>query len=518
MNKSLLVFILIAIAPIAGCGGEADTASPKETGDTAAEASAEQAAGTGGSQDDADVLPTDTKFTIPFEQLWQPWIGDLPGMIERRVIRVVVPYGGYQFYYDAGAPKGAVYDLLKQFENYLNQELGRRNIRVYVAVIPLSRDQLFPALLNGNADLIAADITETERRGQLADFTSPLLTDIDEIVVTGPKTPPLESLDDLSGREIFVRASSSYHEHLMQLVDEFIERGVEPPEIVLADELLETHDILEMLDAGLVDITIVDDYKADFWTTVYGNITLHPELAIHRDGQTSWAFRKESPEFAEMLAGFMRRYGKGTLVGNDTYSRYLADADRVRCAATVLNSDTLAELETAFRSSADAFDFDWLMLAAQAFQESRFQHGRRSPAGAVGVMQIKPSTAADRNVGISDVSSIDDNVRAGAKYMRFLIDRYFSDDDIDELNRWFFGLAAYNAGPARVARLRRETAAEGKDPNLWFDNVEIVAGRRIGRETVSYVSSVFKYFIGYHLMEERARALQREFPAIIGGC
>jgi len=512
MIRLLLVIIVLSVVPLSGCGGGTDSpdAGDPASGDVARDA--------GNAASPPDPLPTDTNFTIPFDQLWQPCIGDLPGMIERRVIRVVVPYGGYQFYYDAGAVKGAVYDLLKRFEAYLNQELGRKNIRVYVAVIPLSRDQLFPALLNGNADLIAADITETERRDHLADFTSPLLTGIDEIIVTGPKAPKLESLDDLSGRDVFLRASSSYHEHMLELVDEFIARGIEPPNIVLADELLETHDILEMLDAGLVDITVVDDYKADFWTTVYENITLHPELAIHRNGQTSWAFRKESPEFAEMLAGFMRRYGKGTLVGNDTYSRYLADADRVRCAATLLNGDTLNELEAAFRSSAEEFDFDWLMLAAQAFQESRFRHNRKSPAGAVGIMQIKPSTAADRNVGITDISSIDNNVRAGAKYMRFLIDRYFSDDQIDELNQWFFGLAAYNAGPARVAKLRREAASEGKDPNRWFDNVEIIAGRRIGRETVNYVSSIYKYFIGYHLMEERAQTLQREFPGVIGGC
>jgi len=512
MIRLLSVIIVLSVMLLAACGGGNDAPDAGEP--AATDAPGEM----GNAAEPTDPLPTDTNFTIPFDRLWQPWIGDLPGMIERRVIRVVVPYGGYQFYYDAGAPKGAVYDLLKQFEAYLNQELGRKNIRVYVAVIPLSRDQLFPALLNGNADLIAADITETERRANLADFTSPLLTDIDEIIVTGPKAPRLESLDELSGRDVFLRASSSYHEHMLELVDDFIARGVEPPNIVLADELLETHDILEMLDAGLVDITVVDDYKADFWTTVYENITLHPDLAIHRNGQTSWAFRKESPEFAEMLAGFMRRYGKGTLVGNDTYSRYLADADRVRCAATVLNDDTLKELEAAFRSSAEEFDFDWLMLAAQAFQESRFRHGRKSPAGAVGVMQIKPSTAGDRNVGIADISSIDNNVRAGAKYMRFLIDRYFADDGIDELNRWFFGLAAYNAGPARVARLRREAASEGKDANRWFDNVEIIAGRRIGRETVAYVSSIYKYFIGYHLLEARAEAMQREFPAVIGGC
>ncbi len=457
-------------------------------------------------------------FRQPFERLWAPWTGDLPGMIERRVIRVVVPFGGYQFYYDGGAPKGAVFDLLKQFENHLNKELGRKNIRIHVAVIPMSRDQLFPALLNGNADLIAADLTETDSRAYMVDFTRPLLTDIDEIVVTGPAAPDLETLDDLAGREVFVRASSSYFEHLAALIPEFFARNLEPPIIVAADELLETHDILEMLNAGLVDVTIVDDYKAEFWSTVFPDIRIYPDLKIHEDGQTSWAYRKESPEFAAMLNGFMRRYGKGTLVGNDTYSRYLSNAERVSCASTYDNDPNLDELESAFRESAAEFDLDWLMLAAQGFQESRFHHGRRSPAGAVGIMQIKPSTAADRNVGIPDISSIQNNVRAGAKYMRFLIDRYFADTGMNGINQWLFGLAAYNAGPARVRRLRAEAEQEGRDPNLWFDNVEIVAGRRIGRETVTYVSNIYKYFVGYHLIESQTADFRQRFGSTLRRC
>ncbi len=456
-------------------------------------------------------------FALPFEQLWKPWTGDLPGMVERRVVRVVVPYGGYQFYYDQGVPKGAVYELLKKLETHLNEQLGRRNIRVHVATIPVSRHLLIPALLGGNADLVAADLTETEQRNLLADFTRPLLTDIDEIVVSGPASAPLASLDDLAGREIFVRASSSYHEHLIQLVVDFRQRGMEPPKIVLADELLEAHDILEMVNAGLVDLTVVDDYKAEFWSSVFTDLTLHRELAVHADGQVSWAYRKDSPEFAALLTSFMRKFGKGTLVGNDTYARYLSNAERVHCAPRGRDETRALELEAAFQKSAEEFDFDWLMIAAQAFQESRFRQSRRSPAGAVGVMQIKPSTAADRNVGIPDISTIDDNVRAGSKYLRFVIDRYFSGDDMDELNRWFFGLAAYNAGPARINRLRREAAAEGYDRNLWFNNVEIIAGRRIGRETVTYVSNIYKYFVGYHLLQEREQE-RAKFDHVLNGC
>ena len=467
---------------------------------------------------DAQETLRDEAFTVPFEQLWDPWTGDLDGMVERRVIRAVVPFGGYQFYYDDGEPKGAVWEMLKRLEDHLNERLGRRNIRVHVAVIPMSRDQLFPALLNGNADLIAADLTETESRGQLVDFTRPLLTDINEIVVTGPGAFPLSEMDELAGMPIFVRPSSSYYEHLLQLGRDFRERGLEPPQILAASELLESHDVLEMVNSGLVAATVIDDYKAEFWSAVFPNITLHRDLVVNSGGQTSWAFRQGSPELAELLRGFMRKYGKGTLVGNDTYARYLAGVEQIRCADGRRMSANMEELASAFRRSASEFDFDWLMLAAQGFQESKFRQSRKSPAGAVGIMQIKPSTAADKNVNIPDISTIENNIRAGSKYLRFIIDRYFADSGMDELNQWLFGLAAYNAGPARVTRLRNEARKEGLDPNRWLDNVEIVAGRRIGRETVTYVSNIYKYYVGYQLAAERVQLVEQNFGDVLTDC
>ncbi len=457
-------------------------------------------------------------FTLPFDRLWEPWTGDLDGMVERRVVRAVVPYGGYQFYYDDGAPKGAVWEMLKRLEGHLNEELGRRNIRVHVAVIPMSREQLLPALLAGNADLVAADLTETESRDQLVDFTRPLLTDIDEIVVTGPASGPLTVLDDLAGKPVFVRVSSSYYEHLLALGLDFRERGLEPPAVVAASELLEAHDILEMVNSGLVAATVVDDYKAEFWNEVFPELTLHRDLVVHSGGRTSWAFRKNSPEFSSLMQGFMRKHGKGTLIGNDTYARYLSQVQQIRCTDGRRLSANTAELASAFQASGEEFGFDWLMLAAQGFQESRFRQNRRSPAGAVGIMQIKPSTAADKNVNIPDITTMDNNIRAGAKYMRFITDRYFADSGMDELNRWLFALAAYNAGPARVTRLRNEARKEGKDPNLWFDNVEIIASRRIGRETVTYVSSIFKYYIGYQLVADRVSMIEEDFGDVLSDC
>ncbi|MEJ2298392.1 MAG: transglycosylase SLT domain-containing protein [Woeseiaceae bacterium] len=142
------------------------------------------------------------------------------------------------------------------------------------------------------------------------------------------------------------------------------------------------------------------------------------------------------------------------------------------------------------------------------------RHDTRSSTGAVGSLQIKPATAADPNVGIPDIASPEDNIHAGAKYLRFLIDRYFIDDQ-DRLQRWLFGLAAYNAGPARVARLRNIAANEGYDPDRWFNNVEIIAARQIGAETVGYVSNVYKYYVGYKLFDTRMRRhADRHGPAL----
>jgi membrane-bound lytic murein transglycosylase MltF len=400
----------------------------------------------------------------------------------------VVPFGGYQFYYVDGLPKGATYDLLQRLESYINKELGRRNIKVYVVVIPVSRDELIPAMLNGHADLVAGDLTITPERSALVSFARPMLRDIDEVIVTGPGAPPIESLDDLAEQEIVVRESSSYFEHLQPLIADFESRGLKA------------------------------DYKAEFWATVFPNIVVRDDLVINEGGSIAWAIRKDNPQFAEIIKDFLRKYGKGTLVGNDTYNRYLSNASRVRCSHTNRALQRVRELISVFQKYGEMFEFDWLMLAAQAFQESGLRQDRKSPAGAIGIMQIKPSTAADKNVGIDDVTTVDGNVHAGAKYMRFIADRYFSDEKFNDLNQWLFSLAAYNAGPAKINRYRREAADNGYDPNRWFDNVEIVAARRIGSETVTYVSNVFKYYVGYQITMQRGAIREERYANELQEC
>ncbi len=508
--------LIIIILLLAGCDREPPPAASGE------QPAPDAAAGAVDALPAVEELPvnpsTGELLPMPFAAIWAPALVDYAQVIERRAIRVVVPYGGYQFYYDEGRPRGAVYELVQRFENFINEQLERGNVKVYLVVIPVSREELLPALAKGHADFVAADLTITAERSAQFSFSRPTLTGINEVVVTGPEAPELATIEDLAGREIAVRASSSYFEHLQRLAGDFRARGLEPPVIRAIDELLEAEDLLEMLNAGMFEMTVLDDYKAEFWAGVFPDIVVRNDLVVNEGGSIAWVTRKDTPELMNKINRFLRRYGKGTLVGNDTFNRYLKDASRVRCAHSGQSTQRSEELARLFQTYGERYDFDWLMLAAQGFQESGLRQDRKSRAGAVGIMQIKPSTAADPNVGIPDVSTAENNIHAGARYMRFLADRYFGDEGITELDQWFLSLAAYNAGPARVARLRREAAEDGHDPDVWFDNVEIIAARRIGRETVTYVSNIFKYYVGYQIIAERSDIRSQRHGDTLQGC
>ncbi len=462
-------------------------------------------------------LPSlDTLLPEQFGVLTVPWFGDLDGMAERRIIRTLVISGGPQFFYYDGKPRGLITELLGLLQQELNVGLDRRLDQVEIMPMPVSRDRLVPALISGQADLVAADLTITDARSELVDYSVPFARNVDEVVVFAPgKGQGVTSLDDLSGHSIYVRKSSSYFEHLTRLNDDLTDRDLAPVQIEEANELLRSQDILEMVNAGLVWATVVDSYKASSWSKIFSDMQVREDLVVHAGGEIAWAFRKDSPKLAAVINDFARGHRQGTLIGNVLINRYMENLSWVRNSTSDKGVGRLRPLLEHFRSSGAENNLDPLMLAAQAYQESELEHDRESPVGAVGIMQIKPSTATDPNVGIDDISSPAANIKAGARYMRFLMDRYFSDPEMGETQRWLFALAAYNAGPARIQRLRKQAAAEGHDPNLWLDNVELIAARKIGRETVRYVRNIFKYYVAYRLAwEDRAlrKSLGNSFP------
>ncbi len=431
------------------------------------------------------------------------WTGDLDGMIARGRIRALVPYSRTFYFLDRGTQRGLTYELLNAFEERINADLDLGTVDIEIVVIPVSRDRLIPGLQEGLGDIAAGNLTITPERAALVDFSRPMLTDVSEIVVTGPAAPEIATLDDLSGASIHVRRSSSYHSSLSRLNDAFRAAGRAEIELVPADEQLEDEELLELVDAGLLPMIVMDNHKAEFWAKFYPNIRLHPDVAVNTGGEIAWAFREDSSQLEAVVNAFIGDNAKGSLLGNILYERYLGDRrfseSAVALGDLAANDTTIA----AIHRHAAAYDIDWPMVAAVGYQESRLDQSRRSPAGAIGVMQVLPSTASDPNVAVPDIDTLDGNIHAGVKYLRFVHDRYFLSEDIVELDRWLFTFAAYNAGPARVAGLRRGAAERELDANRWFGHVELVAADRIGRETVEYVRNIHKFYIAYGLIEER---------------
>ena len=266
-----------------------------------------------------------------------------------------------------------------------------------------------------------------------------------------------------------------------------------------------------MVNAGLAPITVVDDYLAEFWKQVLTNITVHRDVPLRSGGRLAVAFRKENPGLRKAVNVWLQKHGEGEADRNTVERRYLQSVKYVKNAAADAERQKLAAVIELFKKYGAQYNVDYLLMAAQGYQESTLDNRTKSAAGAIGVMQVMPATGRQMNVG--DIRQIDSNIHAGVKYMRFMMDQYFKDEPMDTLNKVLMTFAAYNAGPGRLQQLRREAAARGLDPNVWFGNVERVASERIGRETVTYVSNIFKYYIAYRLLnaqQERRAAAKAE--------
>ena len=443
-----------------------------------------------------DILPKSLQELNPV------WTGDFEGMVKRRLIRALVVYSQRFYFIDAGVQRGIAYEQLVQFEQAVNKKLGTGNLKVQVLIIPVSRKNLIPALLAGYGDIALGNLTITPERQKLVDFSEPVYRDVKEILVTGPSAPPINSLNELPGQEISVRKSSSYYDHLVQLNQSFTAEGKPPIELKLVSELLEDEDLLEMVNAGMIPAIIVDSNKAQFWAQIFKKIVLRPDLAVHTGGQIGWAFRPNSPRLREVLKDFLQSQKQGTLMGNIFLKRYLRDTLWVKNATSGGEIGKLEPLAKYFQKYGQQYNFDWLLLAAQAYQESQFKQNLRSSAGAIGIMQVLPSTAADPNVNIPNITNTENNIHAGTKYLRFIADNYFNAPGLDQFNRTLFCFAAYNAGPNRMAKLRSRTAGAGLDPNKWFNNVERVVAAQVGRETVQYVTNIFQYYLAFRGVSE----------------
>ena len=438
----------------------------------------------------------------------KPFTGDFDELVKRRSIRAGVTFNRTHYFIDKGQERGLAYESLKLFENDLNTELKTGNLKVHVVMVPMPRDQLYAALTSGKVDMVAAMVTVTPEREKLVAFSEPTRTNVSEVVVTGPGAPPIATVDDLAGQEVFVRKGSIYDESLSRLNSQLKAKGKPAVVIDEAPGVLEDDDILEMVNAGLAPITVVDDYLAEFWSKVFTDIKVRTDLTVRSGGSLAVAFRKENPQLREVVNTWLRKHGKGDAFRNVVERRYLSSVKYAKNAAADGERKKLQAVIELFKKYGKQYDVDYLLMAAQGYQESTLDQNVKSPVGAIGVMQIMPPTGKELNVG--DISEIEPNIHAGVKYMRFMVDQYYKDEPMDNLNKALMTFASYNCGPGRMRQLRREAEKRGLDRNVWFGNVERVASEKIGRETVTYVSNIYKYYIAYKLLtgqlERRAAA------------
>ncbi|HET9886712.1 MAG TPA: lytic transglycosylase F [bacterium] len=437
------------------------------------------------------------------------WEYDLDQLAKRRIVRVLVVPSRLLYFVDRGRQRGASYDAVVEFERMLNAKYKTGALPIQCVFIPVPRDELLTRLADGRGDLAVGSIPVTPERLRLVDFSDPIYVGMEQIVVTGPGAPLLRTLGDLSGREVYVRDSSSYAETLRRLNELWGSQGIDPVRIRPADENLEDGDILELVNTGVTPITIVSRGEAKLYSSVLTDLRVRGDLVLSSGGSIAWAMRKNTPLLRAAVNEFMRTHRVGTWFGNQLLQRYFRDNEWIKNPLPTAGSARFEHVAQAVRRSGAEFDLDPLLLLAQGYQESGLNQNRRSPVGAVGVMQIKPSTAAWPPIGIRRVDRLDNNVRAGAKYLRYIIDQHFADEEMTPLGQQIFAVASYNAGPARIERLRQEAAAVGLNPNRWFQNVEVMAARDIGRETVDYVSNIHKYYLAFSLLSQRNAARER---------
>ncbi|HSB77815.1 MAG TPA: lytic transglycosylase F [Candidatus Methylomirabilis sp.] len=463
----------------------------------------------------APAAPSGQKENVLPNVAKRSWTGDLDGMIKRRQIRILTAYSKTFYFVDKGVQRGLAYDIGQLIEKEINKKLKTKNIRVHVLYVPVPRNDIIPALLEGRGDVAMANLTITPERLKQVDFSDPTSTDVSEIVVTGPGAEPIASVQDLAGKEVYIRKSSSFYESIDKLNAEFAKAGKAPVKVRLAPETLESEDILEMVNAGLIKATIADAHIATFWKQIFPKLTLHPDVAVRTGGEIGWMLRKNSPQLKAGLNRVVAHYPEGSAQRNMLLQKYLKSTKWAKEATSGEEIAKFERLVKFFRTYGDRYDMDYLLVMAQGYQESQLNQNAKSQVGAIGVMQVMPATGKELAVG--DITQVEPNIHAGVKYMRFMMDQFYANEPMDRLDKGLFTFASYNAGPGRMQQLRKLAAKRGLDPNKWFNNVELIAAEKVGRETVTYVSNIYKYYLAYQMITEQQAQREKAKEAVKEG-
>lgn len=445
------------------------------------------------------------------------WTGDWDELAKHKLLRMLVLYNKTGFFYDKGRPRGVVPDIAEELERYL-KKLNTRAKKIRVVFIPVSPAQMEKYLNNGYGDIVASLVIATPEREKLVDFSMPIISgaNVKLVVVTGTNAPQIASIGDLSGKEIYINPVNLSYTLLKEHSQKLKQAG--KPEIIVkeCDPNLTDEDLLEMTNAGVIPATVTFDYRAELWSEVLPDIVIHRDALLTNDANLAWAMRKNSPQLKAVLDDFLKDHRQGTLFGRMMLKRYYQNKKFIKNATSQQEIQKFQSYVKYFQKYAAEYNFDYLILAAQGYQESMLRQELVSPRGAVGVMQVIPKYAAASPINIPNVRQAEPNIHAGTKMLAQITRKYFNEHAITPMNKTLLTFAAYNAGPNRIMRLRKQAAAEGVDPNKWFGNVEMMVAKDIGQETVQYVANIYKYYVAYKMAVEQKQLREAAKKGIVG--
>ncbi len=420
---------------------------------------------------------------------------DLPGIRKHGVLRVLTRNNPATYFLWRGELLGFEYELIRKFAE-------QHGLRVEM-VVPPGRDDLIPWLKEGRGDVVAASLTITaEREEQGIHFSRPYHS-VSEILVAraDEKETALAKPADLEGRTVAVRRSSSYWNTLERLRQSGIAL-----EIDTVPEELETEEIIAKVAAGDYDLTVADSHILDIELTWRDDI--RAAFPLGDSVSHGWAVREDDTQLLTAITSFLKKEYRG-LFYNITYKKYFKNARTIRKHVEFRASRTgeLSPYDDLVRRYAEQYGFDWRLVVAQMYQESRFDPGARSWAGAVGLMQVLPRTA--KSMGFADVSEPEEGIHAGVKYLDWVRKRFGTELPVED--RTWFTLAAYNVGYGHVLDARRLARKLRLNPDRWFNNVEkamlLLARRQYARqarhgycrgsEPVKYVRSIRNRYEAY---------------------
>jgi len=425
---------------------------------------------------------------------------DFNAIKKRKTLRVITRNNAASYFLWRGELLGFEYELVKAFAN-------QHKLRLEIISAP-SHEAQIPMLLEGKGDIIASFLTITDKRKKRGVTFARPHHNTSEIIVSRANDLSIKSVDDLAGRSIYVRQSSAYWETLQTLQKTGITFN-----LVATPENMETEEIIAQVANGNFDLTLADNHLLDIELTWRDDI--RRALMIGKARENAWAMRDNNPKLITAVNQFVKKQHR-SLFYNVTYNKYFKNTHKIkkyRSQRIDLNpNETLSPYDTLVKKYAQKYDFDWRLIVAQMYQESRFNPTAKSWVGAQGLMQVMPRTA--KEMGISNLKQPEPGIKAGVQYLNWVRNRF--EEELNIKDRMWFTLAAYNAGQGHVKDARRLAKQQGLNPNRWFDNVEkamlLLSKRKHfkkarhgyvrGREPVNYVRKIRNRYRAYLNLQE----------------